>query len=229
MTYSVTFKTTLKPNAPTFSDWLTNIDLTRLEKLPVSSKKIPYYLDAVNEFKRLIAHRNLTPMQVVDEYIENLLSTDKGFKSFERPVAVDNDVTMNQVWSSAEEFEKAQLAIKFSPATGFIDFHIDDRVRLTGNGTKFTTEVSVNDVIGISLNDYPGTIGTVLEVISDTELRLHRNIMAEQCCVDPPSCHLYLIKDWSFSVYKNQFYFTFLKQIYDALYVESTSLETSQT
>ena len=208
MSYQVTYITTTQTGAPTYDDWIATLDLSTLEKLPIPGVKIPYYLDAVNEFKRLAGDK--TAQQIEADVLNMILDPSLGYISSDVPAA--NDLVED--WASADDYSHAQNGVKLSSATGTISFTKGTNT-IIGNGTKFTTEVSVNNDIVIVSNGNSLTVGTVSSIVNDTELTLSSNTRANDTV------------DTIFSVYENQLYLTFLRQVYNALYVESTTITTS--
>lgn len=225
MSYQIKYSNTLKPGAPEYDEWIRELDLSDLDKLSYDQVKIRMYQHTLAEFKRIVGSK--TPQEVIDDITERKLNSSTGHMLSLRLRPYQKDAELIETWETEDAQKRAENGVKISPATGFLNFKLEDPEHITGNGTQFTTEVSVHDDIFITIRGYTTVCGTVLDVISDTELRLHRNRVAENCCVDPVTCHLYTVPDWEFSVYDNQIYINFLRQVYDALYIEHSSISTT--
>ena len=208
MAYQVRYTSTLKDGAPAYDEWVANLNLDTLGQLPVNSKYIPYYLDAVEEFKRLIGTK--TAQQLLNEKNEKILDPASGYVSSN---LVDN--VLIEEWETSDAYTSSQKKVKNNLATGTISF-VTGSATISGIGTTFISEIEVTDDIYIIQNGDEVQVGTVESIESDTELTL-----ANPTLVNDAS-------DTVFRVYENQLMLNFLRQVYNALYVDTTDILTTE-
>lgn len=217
MAYQVTYKTLLKDDAPMYDEWISNLDLSTMENLPGVGSKIFKYKDTVAEFRRIVGSK--TAQEIVNDRLSKVQDPIIGYISSnvdgDINTSDDGSLTLVEDWSSADDYMRIHSGLKLESTTGTINLtNLSNTV--TGNGTKFTTELSVNDDIRVMKNGTSSIVGTVLSIVSDTEIMLSQPTISST------------MSEVGFTVHENDLYINFLRAVYNALYVESEINTTTE-